>query len=968
MNHAEHVPTRSASGRGRRPGRVWPRRVVLVLVWLAAPVLILVAFEGVLRAGGYGQSTRFAYKKKIDQRAYYVVNNAFYFQFLYGHEDALGVMPYDRVIPARKDPGAYRIVLLGGSAAQGWQAWDYNLGRVLLTMLRTAFPETRFELFTAAYYGMNSHVMRHVAQQCVKMAPDLYVVYLGNNETVGPFGLMSVLGRKNVSSRRLDWLIRAHVFASDLRLMQLFGDKAQEYTFRQVGGLQWGFSAPVERMDDPRLLRVYRHYEDNLDAICSAAGRADAAVALCTVGANLRDWRPFASRNRADLSDAERGQWNALYETGKQHEERGAWQEALEHYRQAADIDATHAELEFRMGTCFWRLDDYANARRSFIEAGEHGFTFDHANAHITDAVRRVAAQRGEQGVFLVDAAQALADNSPHGIPGREFFYDHMHLRFEGNYVVARAIFESLTPRLPERIRGDTAAAIEAPSVEACAECMGLSPGVRLGRVNQALKSLSGLGQNQPTEHLYALRTDLEQQVGDRLTPSICEGFGRASELNPDDFQVRWEYVRSLNALHDFENAEAQARELVQRYPYMWRSQWALCDTLAQSGQVDQAIDVFRKLLDDYPEVAETHYQRGQLLIRAGRPEEALAAFRKAGAMKPVSDMARYGEGQALAEMGDWQGAVRVYRQAIDINPHGEMAYQAMASVLGEHALPQDAVKTWQEMLQAHPEEPVAQFYLARALQAAGDLDGALERYKTASEMNPAFVGRTANALARGGSAALGQAKLDEAIAAFRAALSVDPNHAHALGALGNALVRKGDLEAAKRHYRQAVSRNPRSSNLLGPYDDLLRRTVDAPARGAAWQALADSIEDNALVYYYLGLAREEEGDADGAAAAYRDAGRAREENPYAMALVGTSLVRLERYRDALEPLEAAIEKDPANAPNLRPVLIKALCAVGDLAKARQQTDLCRDQGIELSEDIEQALRGEAGEPVAEAP
>ena len=962
------MPSESASGRGRRPGRVWGRRVLLVLVWLAAPVLILVAFEGVLRAGGYGQSTRFVYKKKIDRRAYYVVNNPFYFQFLYGQEDALGMMPYDRVIPARKAPGAYRIVLLGGSAAQGWQAWDYNVGRVLLTMLRTAFPETRFELFTAAYYGMNSHVMRHIAQQCIKMDPDLYVVYLGNNETVGPFGLMSVLGRKNVSSRRLDWLIKAHVFASDLRLMQLFGEKAQEYTFRQVGGLQWGFSAPVERMDDPRLLRVYRHYEDNLEAICCAAQRAEAAVALCTVGGNQRDWRPFASRNRADLSDAERGQWNALYESGKQHEERGAWQEALDHYRPAADIDATHAELEFRMGTCFWKLKDYANARRFFIEAGEHGFTFDHANAHITNAVRRVAAQRGEQGVFLVDAAQALADNSPHGIPGREFFYDHMHLRFEGNYVVARAVFDSLAPRLPERIRGDTAGAIEVPSVEACAERMGLSPGVRLGHVNQALRCLSGLGQNQPTEHLYALRTELEQEVGDRLTPSICEGFGRAAELNPDDFQVRWEYVQSLNALRDFEKAEVQARELVQRYPYMWRSQWALCDTLAQSGQVDQAIEAFGKLLDDYPEVAETHYQRGQLLIRAGRPEEALAAFRKAGAMKSVSDMARYGEGQALAEMGDWQGAVRAYCQAIDINPHGEMAYQAMGSVLGEHARPQEAVDTWHEIVQAHPDKAVAQFYLAGALQAAGDLDGALECYRAASEMDPAFVGRTANALAQGASASLGEGELDEAIAAFRAALSVDANHAHALGALGNALVQKGDLDAAQHHYRQVASRNPRSSNLLASYDNLLRGTGDAPARATAWQALADTIEDNALVCYYLGLAWEDQGDADRAAAAFRDAGRAREANPYAMALAGTSLVRLERYRDALEPLETALDKDPANGPNLRPMLIKALCAVGDLAKARQQADLCRDQGIELPEDIEQALRGEACAGVAEAP
>src|SRR5208282_3618863 len=44
----------------------------------------------------------------------------------------------------------------------------------------------------------------------------------------------------------------------------------------------------------------------------------------------------------------------------------------------------------------------------------------------------------------LVDSAAAMARRSPHGLIGGEFLYEHVHLNFEGNYLVARALAEQI--------------------------------------------------------------------------------------------------------------------------------------------------------------------------------------------------------------------------------------------------------------------------------------------------------------------------------------------------------------------------------------------------------------------------------------------------------------------------------------------------------------------------------------------
>jgi tetratricopeptide (TPR) repeat protein len=95
-----------------------------------------------------------------------------------------------------------------------------------------------------------------------------------------------------------------------------------------------------------------------------------------------------------------------------------------------------------------------------------------------------------------------------------------------------------------------------------------------------------------------------------------------------------------------------------------------------------------------------------------------------------------------------------------------------------------------------------------------GDLEGAIAEYRTAIRLDPNHV----FARIYLGAALEEQGDLEGAIAEYRVAIRLDPNHAVAHNNLGAALEKRDDLEGAIAEYRTALLSN---SNLLSAHYDL---------------------------------------------------------------------------------------------------------------------------------------------------
>ena len=81
-----------------------------------------------------------------------------------------------------------------------------------------------------------------------------------------------------------------------------------------------------------------------------------------------------------------------MYASGVILESAGKFREAVAVYRQAAQIDDRHAELQFRMGRCYWETGVYDQARRSFERARDLDSLRFRADSRLNEIIRTWAA------------------------------------------------------------------------------------------------------------------------------------------------------------------------------------------------------------------------------------------------------------------------------------------------------------------------------------------------------------------------------------------------------------------------------------------------------------------------------------------------------------------------------------------------------------------------------------------------
>lgn len=226
----------------------------------------------------------------------------------------------------------------------------FSLSRQLELLLRTAYPEVHFEVVNAGITAINSHVVRVLAHDCAKLEPDLFIVYEGNNEVIGPYGPGTVFSSFLGSSGA----IRAGQAIKSMRTGQLMAALARRLVpakneLGDWGGMQMFLKNEIDR-DDPRLTTTQALFRDNLRAITASGHRAGAEVFVCTVLANQADFAPFQSRHRVGFSVGEKSKWQVLFDEGQRAVLVVDDATAEEKFRDALASDDHFAELHFQLG------------------------------------------------------------------------------------------------------------------------------------------------------------------------------------------------------------------------------------------------------------------------------------------------------------------------------------------------------------------------------------------------------------------------------------------------------------------------------------------------------------------------------------------------------------------------------------------------------------------------------------------
>ena len=427
------------------PGR---RRLFSAILAVVVPACLLGALEAGLRVGGYGESPHFARRAMLASGAtVWRENRGCTVPFF---SPALARRPQPFRLPERKAPGTYRVFVLGSSAAMGDPEPSFSLARVLSAMLEAAWPGQRFEVVNAGITAINSNLLRRYAADCAELEPDLFIVYEGHNEVIGPFGPAGVFAPFLQSDRAIDFA----VWLKGTRTGQLFSAALRAATGRRGAPAEWGgmqmFLRQQITADDPRLATVRRHFRDNLLAIAGCANRTGATTLLCTVLTNQRDFAPFLSQHRSGLSPDDLARWQANFAAAEKAEIRNDHQAAGQAYRAALALDDRYAELWFRLGRLALATGRDDEARPFLQRALDLDTLRFRADSQLNDTIRDLG-KAAQPGLTVVDLAADLGAASPHGLPGDELLYEHVHLTLRGTYAVARDLFPRIAADLAQR-------------------------------------------------------------------------------------------------------------------------------------------------------------------------------------------------------------------------------------------------------------------------------------------------------------------------------------------------------------------------------------------------------------------------------------------------------------------------------------------------------------------------------------
>jgi tetratricopeptide (TPR) repeat protein len=615
------------------------------------------------------------------------------------------------------------------------------MGRCLEALLRARFPQSEFEVVCVAMTAINSHGLLPIARECARYQGDLWIIYTGHNEFVGPFGANTVFG----PAAPANWTVRAYLALQRTRTGQLLVALARRLNQRGNAQAAWGgmrvFLDQQVSPADPRKGRIYASFRRNLEDIVQVAGQWGVPVVLSSAASNLKDCAPFASMLSPGPPSLQRGKWEGHSADGLTYMNEGKIARALEEYRAAVELSPLYAGDHFRLGQCLLELKNIDAAAQSFRRARDSDSLPFRADTTINRIIREVAGRYAGQRVVFLDAEQALEPLSASRITGEECFYEHVHLNFEGNYQLARALAEKAVACLPRQVVAGPEASWEGP--EACARDLGLTDWNRCTILEDIERRISDAPFTNQASHAVSLRK-LETRLAEckgRLRAEAVEAarltYQQAIQKRPRDHWLHHNYAEFLAATGDLAQAAEQMRMVCGLVPQHYSGHLQLGRLLARQERFDEAARAFEAALAARPDFGDVYVELGQVRARQGRFDEAFEAYSLAG--RSNVDPARICllRAQALEQQHKRTEAVQSLREATRLRPAYWEAHDLLGVELGLQGNYAEAGNEFEEVVRLRPNGAEGHLNLGIALARQARFDEALTHFETTRRLEP---------------------------------------------------------------------------------------------------------------------------------------------------------------------------------------------------------------------------------------
>ena len=445
----------------------------------------------------------------------------------------------------------------------------------------------------------------------------------------------------------------------------------------------------------------------------------------------------------------------------------------------------------------------------------------------MNDLIRQTVSNYHDPRVALADAEQVFAAQSPGGLPGNDLFYEHVHLTFDGNYLLARTLAPELESLLPTNISARVKASQPWPSEIDCQRRLAWSDWDK----REALSEIASRLNNPPfTDQLnHAAQVRYQNTVLDQLIPAtrpagikvaqgLCEN---ALGVAPDDPLLR-EQLAALDQLSgDLAKAAANAERAARLLPSSSEDWSQLGVILAKQQKYEDAAADFRRAYQLNPEDVWSMENRAQALKDLGRQDEAIREYRHALAVKPRFGLAWLGLGQMYEEMGRKAEADNCYQQALLNRIDRAPELTTLARFCVSKGWREAAATNYADAIKLNPADAATYIEAGQNLAHLGRHTEAEQCYARAVKLSPDSIqARFLYGLELGR-----DGKASDAAGQFREAVRIMPDLPEARFNLAMALVNAGDYSKALGEFNKVLQQQPGNAQAL-KYAQALRQKL----------------------------------------------------------------------------------------------------------------------------------------------
>jgi tetratricopeptide (TPR) repeat protein len=387
----------------------------------------------------------------------------------------------------------------------------------------------------------------------------------------------------------------------------------------------------------------------------------------------------------------------------------------------------------------------------------------------------------------------------------------------------------------------------------------------------------------------------------------------KAQQLHPGDFWLNYGLVHSLLEVQPPRPGEAL---VFAKIAVALRSDSAkvlrpLAGYFDSLGATDDAIAALRRAIRLDPDYARLYSDLGIFLTKKGAYDEAIASHKKAIDLDPEFARFHYQLGETLREQGKLDEAIACFNKAMEISPKDAGIHYSVGYSLMKEGKLKEVVACFNKAVELSPSSDNAKAKelhgLAQYLDRHGATDDAIAALRWAIRLDPDharlydFLGTS---LAKKGA-------YDEAIACHKKAIDLGPTFAWFHYDLGETLRQQGKLDEAIACFSKAMEVDPKDAGIRNNVGVSLLKEEKLKEAAACFNKALELSPTWSLPHVNLGKVLRRQGKLPEAIAEYRKAIEVDPRTPRAYDALGAALMGQGKLDEAIAELRKAIELAP---------------------------------------------------------